>query len=200
MFDVSFSELMVVGVVALIVIGPERLPKVAKTLGHLVGRAQRYVNNVKSDIQREMDLDDLRKFKDQVQEAAQSVKSSISEAQAAVTDPLKTFEKDTMDTLHEVSHDAALASSEATSTTPPDQDLAKVELTDSDSALAQVEAATPSTTAPEPAVALEPEAVEPSAIVSAEPALPKQLEIDALQPQSSPATAAAKPAKTGANS
>ena len=74
MFDFSFSELMVVGVVALVVIGPERLPKVAKTLGHLVGRAQRYVNDVKSDIQREIELDDLRKFKEQVQEAAQSVK------------------------------------------------------------------------------------------------------------------------------
>ena len=50
MFDIGFSELMLIGIVALIVIGPERLPKVARTLGHLLGRAQRYVNDVKSDI------------------------------------------------------------------------------------------------------------------------------------------------------
>ena len=180
MFDVSFSELMVVGVVALIVIGPERLPKVAKTLGHLVGRAQRYVNNVKADIQREMDLDDLHKFKDQVQEAAQSMKSSINEAQAAITDPLKTFEKDTMDTLHEVGRDSGLSPSTASSATGA-EDLVKVELTDSDSALAQVEAATPSATREEPAV-------------------PQQLEIDALHPQPSASTAATTQTKTGASS
>ena len=52
MFDIGFSELMVIGVVALLVIGPEKLPKVARTLGHLLGRAQRYVNDVKSDINR----------------------------------------------------------------------------------------------------------------------------------------------------
>ena len=62
MFDIGFSELMVIGVVALIVIGPERLPKVARTLGHLLGRAQRYVNDVKSDINREIQLDELKKL------------------------------------------------------------------------------------------------------------------------------------------
>ena len=199
MFDVSFSELMVVGVVALFVIGPERLPKVAKTLGHLVGRAQRYVNNVKADIQREMDLDDLHKFKDQVQEAAQSMKSSINEAQAAITDPLKTFEKDTMDTLHEVGHDSGLSPSTASSATGA-EDLVKVELTDSDSALAQVEAATPSATREEPAAILESAASEPSSTPSAEPAVPQQLEIDALHPQPSASTAATTQTKTGASS
>ena len=53
MFDVGLSEMMVIAVVALIVIGPERLPKVARTLGHLFGRMQRYVNDVKSDIRSE---------------------------------------------------------------------------------------------------------------------------------------------------
>ena len=52
---------MVIGIVALLVIGPEKLPKVARTLGHLLGRAQRYVNDVKSDINREMQLDELKK-------------------------------------------------------------------------------------------------------------------------------------------
>src|SRR5690606_23781405 len=77
MFDVSFTELMVIGVIALIVIGPERLPKVARTVGHLLGRAQRYVSDVKSDIQREIELDELRKFKSEMDEAADSMQSSL---------------------------------------------------------------------------------------------------------------------------
>ncbi len=77
MFDVGFSELMMIAVVALVVIGPERLPKVARTLGLLFGRLQRYVNDVKADISREMELDELRKFKDQFEEAAHSVESSV---------------------------------------------------------------------------------------------------------------------------
>ena len=77
MFDVGFSEMVVVAVVALVVIGPERLPKVARTLGHLVGRMQRYFNDVKTDINREMELEELRKLKDEFQRSAQSVEQSI---------------------------------------------------------------------------------------------------------------------------
>lgn len=78
MFDIGFSELMVIAIVALIVIGPERLPKVARTLGHLLGRMQRYVNDVKSDISREMELDELRKLQSTIQDAAQSIEQSVS--------------------------------------------------------------------------------------------------------------------------
>lgn len=78
MFDVGFSELMVIAVVALIVIGPERLPKVARTLGHLFGRMQRYVNDVKSDISREMELDELKKLQSTMQDAARSFEHSVS--------------------------------------------------------------------------------------------------------------------------
>ncbi len=77
MFDIAFSELLVIGVVALVVIGPERLPKVAKTLGHLLGRAQRYVNDVKSDINREIQLDELKKLQAQVTESARELESSV---------------------------------------------------------------------------------------------------------------------------
>ena len=70
MFDIAFSEIVVIAVVALVVIGPERLPKVARTLGHMFGRLQRYVNDVKADINREMELDELRKLKSEVQTAA----------------------------------------------------------------------------------------------------------------------------------
>ncbi|MBT9613249.1 MAG: twin-arginine translocase subunit TatB [Burkholderiales bacterium] len=69
MFDFSFSELMVVGVVALIVLGPERLPKVARTAGHLFGRLQRYVSDVKQQVKQEMDVEDLKKFQTEFQGA-----------------------------------------------------------------------------------------------------------------------------------
>lgn len=78
MFDIGFSELVVIGLVALIVIGPERLPRVARTVGHLIGRLQRYVADVKSDINREVELDELRKMRDSVQEAAASIESSVT--------------------------------------------------------------------------------------------------------------------------
>jgi sec-independent protein translocase protein TatB len=80
MFDIGFSEIVVIGVVALIVIGPERLPKVARTLGHMFGRLQRYVNEVKADINREMELDELRKLQTEVQSAARDIEQSVTRA------------------------------------------------------------------------------------------------------------------------
>ncbi|MDD4880931.1 MAG: Sec-independent protein translocase protein TatB [Gallionellaceae bacterium] len=71
MFDIGFSELLLIGVVALIVIGPERLPKVARTVGAWLGRLNRYVSDVKSDIDREMRLDELRKLQDEMKTSAQ---------------------------------------------------------------------------------------------------------------------------------
>ncbi len=78
MFDIGFSELVVIGLVALIVIGPEKLPRVARTVGHLVGRLQRYVADVKSDINREVELEELRKMRDSVQEAAANIENSVT--------------------------------------------------------------------------------------------------------------------------
>lgn len=82
MFDVGFSELIVIALVALVVIGPERLPRVARTLGALLGRAQRYVNDVKADIQREVDLDELKNIQSTFQEAAKSVEQSVNQVGA----------------------------------------------------------------------------------------------------------------------
>lgn len=82
MFDIGFSELFVIGVVALVVIGPERLPKVARTLGHLFGRLQRYVSQVKSDISREMDAAELSKVKTEFEDAARSFKSDVESSAA----------------------------------------------------------------------------------------------------------------------
>lgn len=77
MFDISFGELLVIGVVALVVLGPEKLPAVARTVGALVGRMQRFVNNVKSDIQREVDLQGLSDLKNDIQDAAQSFRDRV---------------------------------------------------------------------------------------------------------------------------
>jgi sec-independent protein translocase protein TatB len=85
MFDIGFSELLLIGVVALVVIGPERLPRVARTLGHLFGRLQRYVTQVKSDINREMDLADLKSAKTEFESAARSFQQDI-ETKAAETE------------------------------------------------------------------------------------------------------------------
>lgn len=84
MFDFSLAELMVVMVVALIVIGPERLPKVARTLGHLYARAQRYVNNVKSDIARDMAIDDYRQLQQKVQAEAAALQQSMQQVSQTV--------------------------------------------------------------------------------------------------------------------
>src|SRR5437762_12911011 len=69
---------MVIAVVALIVIGPERLPRVARTMGHLFGRLQRYVNDVKADINREIELDELRKFKSTFEDAARGFEGTVN--------------------------------------------------------------------------------------------------------------------------
>jgi sec-independent protein translocase protein TatB len=82
MFDVGFSEMLVIAVVALVVIGPERLPRVARTAGVLFGRLQRYVSQVKADIHREMEAADLSKVKTEFESAARSMKEDL-ESQAA---------------------------------------------------------------------------------------------------------------------
>jgi sec-independent protein translocase protein TatB len=80
LIDLGLTKLAVIGVMALVVIGPEKLPKVARTLGTLYGRAQRYVRDVKNEVSREMDLDELRKMHKDVRDAAQDVGNSISGA------------------------------------------------------------------------------------------------------------------------
>ncbi|MBL0422296.1 Sec-independent protein translocase subunit TatB [Ramlibacter sp. AW1] len=77
MIDLGISKMALIGAVALIVIGPEKLPRVARTVGTLLGKAQRYVNDVKAEVNRSMELDELRKMKDSVETAARDVESSI---------------------------------------------------------------------------------------------------------------------------
>lgn len=141
MFDISFGELAVIGVVALVVIGPEKLPKVARTVGALVGRAQRYVHDVKADIQREVNLGELKQLHSEVHDAAQSlrhsVQSQLDDARQAVSevqtqlnevsqtatqtlaearDALDTTSQHAADTVHDVPNTATAMPPEAAAT------------------------------------------------------------------------------------
>lgn len=90
MLDISFSEIAVIGTVALVVLGPERLPKVARTAGHLFGRLQRYVATVKSDISREMDASEMAKVKQEVEAAARGFETTMrAETSAMETEAQK---------------------------------------------------------------------------------------------------------------
>ena len=88
MFDIGFSELLVIGVVALVVIGPEKLPRMARTIGHLAGRLQRYVADVKADINREIELEELRKMRDSMQKSASEVEASVNTELTKTADDL----------------------------------------------------------------------------------------------------------------
>lgn len=82
MFDIGFTEMVVVAVIALLVLGPERLPRVAKQAGQWMGKLQRYVNDVKSDLNRQMELEELRRMQNEVKEAATNLESSFRDAVA----------------------------------------------------------------------------------------------------------------------
>ena len=77
MIDLGISKLALIGVVALVVIGPEKLPKVARTVGALLGKAQRYVADVKAEVSRSIELEELKKMKDSMESAAKDVQTSV---------------------------------------------------------------------------------------------------------------------------
>lgn len=109
-FDIGFSELVVIGLVALIVIGPEKLPRVARTVGHLIGRLQRYVADVKSDINREVELEELRKMRDSVQQAAASIETSVISGLSKAEESIN----------HSISGETPAASETASAPSAPD--------------------------------------------------------------------------------
>jgi sec-independent protein translocase protein TatB len=77
MIDFGFDKLALIGAVALIVIGPEKLPRVARTVGHMLGKAQRYVADVKAEVNRSIELDELKKMKTQFEDAARDVEKTV---------------------------------------------------------------------------------------------------------------------------
>ena len=89
MFDVAFSELLVIGIIALIVIGPERLPKVARTAGQWLGRLNRYVSQVKQDIDRDIKLDELRKMQQEMRDSAQKYEILAGQTAREVEDTVQ---------------------------------------------------------------------------------------------------------------
>ncbi|MCW5297412.1 Sec-independent protein translocase protein TatB [Herbaspirillum lusitanum] len=105
MIDIGLSKLALIGVVALVVIGPERLPKVARMAGSLFGRAQRYINEVKTEVSREIELEELRKMQKDVQDAAGDVHNSISKSVA-----------DAENSIHDAWNDSSSGSSTSWST------------------------------------------------------------------------------------
>jgi sec-independent protein translocase protein TatB len=88
MFDFSFSELALIGAIALIVLGPERLPKVARTVGEWAGKAQRYVSQVKADINREIEVAELQKLQEQARDIARSIETSVQDGVAGLQSDL----------------------------------------------------------------------------------------------------------------
>ncbi len=99
MFDIGFSEMIVVAIIALIVLGPQKLPRVARMAGHLLGRMQRYVNDVKADINREIELDELRKLQKEMQSAASSIEQTVKGEINAVEASLKQIGDSTQQAL-----------------------------------------------------------------------------------------------------
>lgn len=89
MFGVDFSELVVILVITLIVVGPERLPKVARTLGHLWGRLQRYVNSVKADVSREMAAEEFRLMQQKLKQEAMSLEQAVKQEAASIEQTVK---------------------------------------------------------------------------------------------------------------
>lgn len=126
MFDIGFSELLVVAVVALVVIGPERLPTVARTVGALLGRLNRYVSDVKSDVEREMRLEEMKKLRAEVEQQAMSIEQSVvnelETTRSAVAQPAAEVEQSLADVMRETGQTGvAIQSADApAAAAPPD--------------------------------------------------------------------------------
>lgn len=163
MFDFSFFELAVIGGVALIVIGPERLPQVARTVGKWVGKVQRYVADVKNDLNREMEFEELRRLRAEMNETARSVEATArsmenslrQQAEALAGAPGSTSSP--ADAVAAVGHDAMAAVAPAASTP--------------DVAEAEASVARPTGSPMAPAAAAAPEA-RPAAAAATPPAAP----------------------------
>ncbi|MSP86886.1 MAG: twin-arginine translocase subunit TatB [Methylotenera sp.] len=114
MFDVSFSELLIIAVVALIVIGPEKLPKVARTLGAITGRMQRYVAQVKEEVNREVRFEELQQLQQEIRETAAKVQANAQQKAAVLSKNLaQELDFQGLSTDHAKIHDLNLPAPEA---------------------------------------------------------------------------------------
>lgn len=112
MFDIGFSELILIAIVTLLVVGPERMPKVARTAGHLFGRLQRYVSEVKADINRELKLEELRKLEADMREKARDMEHSMTDEINRASQELKQT-ADVVQSLPEAAQHAPEAAQQA---------------------------------------------------------------------------------------
>ena len=103
MFDIGFSEIMLVAVVALVVIGPERLPGVARNIGQFVGRLQRYVNDVKRDFNREVELEEIRRLQQEMETTVQSMQESMRVVESTLKDEVERHQTLASDIVSETS-------------------------------------------------------------------------------------------------
>ncbi len=97
MIDFGFDKLALIGAVALIVIGPERLPRVARTVGHFIGKAQRYVADVKAEVNRSIELEELKKMKGEFEDAARNVERSVNDEMRQTSSDFDQLWKDPAD-------------------------------------------------------------------------------------------------------
>ena len=117
MFDVNFSEIMVILVVALVVIGPERLPKVARSMGQWAGRVQRYINRVKQDVSTSMELEELRQLERKVKAEADALERSVQQAGNDINEQMRRLENE----LDKVAQDPNRTAQSADKPLPPGQ-------------------------------------------------------------------------------
>lgn len=94
MFDVGFSEIVVIMVVALVVIGPKRLPAVARTMGQWWGRLQRYINRIKMDVTTSMELEELRELERKVKAETEALERSVQQAGNDINHEVRQLEKE----------------------------------------------------------------------------------------------------------
>jgi sec-independent protein translocase protein TatB len=117
-FDIGFSEIALIAVVALVVVGPERLPRVARMAGRMLGQVQRYVNSVKSEIDREMQIEELKKLQGELNSAAHSLETSLREGVQTVESQARQIETEVQSASGE------LAALEPPAPTPATEHLA----------------------------------------------------------------------------
>jgi sec-independent protein translocase protein TatB len=118
MIDFGFDKIALIGAVALIVIGPEKLPKLARTMGHLLGKAQRYVADVKSEVNRSIELDELKKMRTQFEDAARNVQDTVRTEVNSVSNSFESEWKDATGGLGDTSNSSSNNSGSGTDYAP----------------------------------------------------------------------------------
>lgn len=116
MFDIGFSEILLIAVVALVVIGPERLPGVARNVGRFIGRLQRYVHDIKSDFNREVELEEIRRLQHEMETTVQSMQESMRAVESSLQQEARVLQTSATDPLLPIEQAAAPKSKKVVAT------------------------------------------------------------------------------------